>query len=170
MKLVMKFGGSSVADVEKMRRRAKLVKARTAAGDRVVTVVSALDGMTEELLALADAAGASNRPAMDARLKEIRRRHEELAKAAGDAALVAPQLDQLDHLALGISAVGELTARFPGRLSQGRTRKRKDAAREHVRFGGCRGAGDDLRRSLPPSRPARVLGRAPTHRRLPPSL
>ena len=64
MKLVMKFGGSSVADVEKMRRCAKLVKARAAAGDRVVTVVSALDGMTEELLALADAAGASNRPAM----------------------------------------------------------------------------------------------------------
>lgn len=111
MKLVMKFGGSSVADVEKMRRCAKLVKARIAAGDRVVTVVSALDGMTEELLALADAAGTSNRPAMDARLKEIRRRHEELAKAAGDAALVAPRLDQLDHLALGISAVGELTAR-----------------------------------------------------------
>ncbi len=111
MKLVMKFGGSSVADVEKMRRCAKLVKARVAAGDRVVTVVSALDGMTEELLALADAAGASNRPAMDARLKEIRRRHEELAKAAGDVALVAPQLDQLHHLALGIAAVGELTAR-----------------------------------------------------------
>ena len=76
-----------------------------------VTVVSALDGMTEELLALADAAGTSNRPAMDARLREIRRRHEELAKATGDASLVAAPLDQLDHLALGISAVGELTAR-----------------------------------------------------------
>src|SRR5688572_28820623 len=110
MKLVMKFGGSSVADVEKMRRCARLVKARIAAGDRVVTVVSALDGMTEELLALADAAGTSNRPAMDARLKEIRRRHQEAAKAVGDV-LVAPLLDQLDHLALGIAAVGELTAR-----------------------------------------------------------
>jgi aspartate kinase len=76
-----------------------------------VTVVSALDGMTEELLALADAAGTSNRPAMDARLKEIRRRHEEIAKGLGEPGLVAGTLDQLDHLALGISAVGELTAR-----------------------------------------------------------
>ena len=111
MKLVMKFGGSSVADVEKMRRCAKLVKSRVAAGDRVVTVVSALDGMTEELLALADAAGASNRSAMNARLQEIRRRHEEASSAAGQPGLVAPLLDQLDHLALGISAVGELTVR-----------------------------------------------------------
>jgi aspartate kinase len=111
MRLVMKFGGTSVADVDRMRRCAKLVKDRAAAGDRVVAVVSALDGITEELLALAEAAGAANRPAMDARLKEIRRRHEEAAKSAGKPGLLAALLDQLDHLALGISAVGELTAR-----------------------------------------------------------
>ena len=111
MKLVMKFGGTSVADAAKMRRCATLVKDRVSAGDRVVAVVSALDGITEELLALADAAGAANRPAMDARLKEIRRRHEEAATAVGAPALVAGLLDQLDHLALGISAVGEVTPR-----------------------------------------------------------
>ena len=96
---------------QKRQRQLQQTIAELKAGDRVVTVVSALDGMTEELLALADAAGASNHPAKDARLKEIRRRHEEIAKAAGEPGLVAPLLDQLDHLALGISAVGELTAR-----------------------------------------------------------
>jgi aspartate kinase len=110
MKIVMKFGGSSVADAERMRRCARIVKER-AGKDRVVAVVSALDGITEELLALADAAGTANHPAIDARLKEIRRRHEEAARAAGDAGIVRPLLEELGRLALGISMVGELTAR-----------------------------------------------------------
>ncbi len=110
MTIVMKFGGSSVADAERMRRCARLVKER-AGRDRVVAVVSALDGVTEELLALADAAGTANHPAIDARLREIRRRHEEAAKAAGEDGLVAPLLDELGRLVLGISMVGELTAR-----------------------------------------------------------
>jgi aspartate kinase len=111
MKLVMKFGGTSVADVDRMRRCARLVKDRVAAGDRVVTVVSALDGITEELLALAEASAGANRPAMDARMKEIRRRHEEAAKAAGGPELLGDLLEQLDRLSLGISGVGELTPR-----------------------------------------------------------
>ncbi len=110
MKLVMKFGGSSVADVERMRRCARLVKER-AGKDRVVAVVSALDGITEELLALADAAGTANHPAIEARLKEVRRRHEEAARQAGEAALAAPLLAELDRLVLGISMVGEATPR-----------------------------------------------------------
>lgn len=110
MMLVMKFGGSSVADAERMRRCARLVK-ESAGRDRVIVVVSALDGITEELLALADAAGTANHPAIDARLKEIRRRHEEAAKAAGDPGIAAPLLDELGRLVLGISMVGELTSR-----------------------------------------------------------
>ena len=109
MKLVMKFGGTSVADADRMRRCAKLVKAQ-AAKDKVAVIVSALDGMTEELLALADAAGTANHPAIAARLKEVRRRHEEAAKALGEGSL-APLLEQLDRLVLGISTVGELTPR-----------------------------------------------------------
>jgi aspartate kinase len=110
MKIVMKFGGSSVADAERMRRCARIVMAE-AAQHKVVAVVSALDGVTEELLALADAAAAANHPAMKARTAELRRRHEACAKALGDPGLVAGLLDSLDRLALGVSAVGELTAR-----------------------------------------------------------
>jgi len=110
MKLVMKFGGTSVADAERMRRCARIVKDQ-AAGHRVVAIVSALDGVTEELLALAEAAGAANRPAVDARMNDLRRKHDECARALGDGSLTAALLDQLHHLTLGISAVGELTAR-----------------------------------------------------------
>jgi aspartate kinase len=110
MKIVMKFGGTSVADGDRMRRCAKLIKDNSA-GNQIIVIVSALDGMTEELLALADAAGTANHPAMNARLKEIRRRHEEAAKALGQPDVVAALLGQLDQLILGISMVGELTPR-----------------------------------------------------------
>src|SRR5262245_32294360 len=101
MKLVMKFGGTSVADAERMRRCARIVKDH-AAKHRVVVVVSALDGITEELLVLAEAAGAANHPAMVARMKELRRRHEECGRALGDPFLTSALLDQLDHLTFGI--------------------------------------------------------------------
>ncbi|HZE96420.1 MAG TPA: aspartate kinase [Planctomycetota bacterium] len=110
MKIVMKFGGTSVADGDRMRRCAKLLK-ENSAGNQVVAIVSALDGMTEELLALADAAGTANHPAMSARMKEVWRRHEDAARALGQPDAVAPLLTQLDQLILGISMVGELTPR-----------------------------------------------------------
>jgi aspartate kinase len=110
MKLVMKFGGSSVADAERMRACARIIKANLGTNS-VVAVVSALDGVTEELLALAEVAGAANHPAMAARMKDLRRKHADCGRALGDAALASALLDQLDHLTLGISAVGELTPR-----------------------------------------------------------
>ncbi|EYF01222.1 aspartate kinase [Chondromyces apiculatus] len=51
--LVKKFGGSSVADVERIRRVAKLSLESQRAGDDVVVVVSAMSGETDRLLSLA---------------------------------------------------------------------------------------------------------------------
>ena len=52
--LVMKFGGTSVADVSRVRRAAaRAVAARDAAGSRVVMVVSARGKKTDELVRLA---------------------------------------------------------------------------------------------------------------------
>ncbi len=50
--IVQKYGGSSVADVEKIRRIAKQVCATKADGNDVVVVVSAMGKTTNELLAL----------------------------------------------------------------------------------------------------------------------
>lgn len=51
--VVQKFGGSSVADPEKIRRVAERVKARRETGTQLVVVVSAMGDTTDELLALA---------------------------------------------------------------------------------------------------------------------
>lgn len=51
--VVQKFGGSSVADVEKIRKVAQRVKARRDEGWQLVVVVSAMGDTTDELLQLA---------------------------------------------------------------------------------------------------------------------
>lgn len=57
--VVQKFGGSSVADVERIRKVAARVKARRDEGWRVVVVVSAMGDTTDDLLALAHSVSAS---------------------------------------------------------------------------------------------------------------
>ncbi|MDA0256372.1 MAG: aspartate kinase [Chloroflexi bacterium] len=59
---VQKFGGSSVADADKIRRVARRIAARVEAGDRVVAVVSAMGDRTDELIALATEVTAEPRP------------------------------------------------------------------------------------------------------------
>ena len=58
-RLVMKFGGTSVADLERIRRVGRLVAAEVAAGKQVCVVVSAMSGKTNELVAWTDEAGAA---------------------------------------------------------------------------------------------------------------
>jgi aspartate kinase len=53
----MKFGGTSVADLERIRRVGRLVAAEVAAGKQVAVVVSAMSGKTNELVAWTDGAG-----------------------------------------------------------------------------------------------------------------
>ena len=56
-RLVMKFGGTSMADLERIRRAARLVAAEVDAGHKVAVVVSAMAGKTNELVAWTDGAG-----------------------------------------------------------------------------------------------------------------
>ena len=55
----MKFGGTSVADLERIRRVGRLVAAEVEAGHQVAVVVSAMAGKTNELVAWTDGAGAA---------------------------------------------------------------------------------------------------------------
>jgi aspartate kinase len=58
-RLVMKFGGTSVGDVERIRRVARIVAAERKPGRGVAVVVSAMSGETDKLVRLArDAGGA----------------------------------------------------------------------------------------------------------------
>jgi aspartate kinase len=61
MIVVQKYGGSSVADVERMQRVARRIVETHRAGNRVLAVVSAMGDTTDELVAMA--AAISSRPA-----------------------------------------------------------------------------------------------------------
>jgi len=58
-RVVMKFGGTSVGDVERIRRVARIVAAERRPGHGIAVVVSAMSGETDKLVKLArDAGGA----------------------------------------------------------------------------------------------------------------
>ena len=57
--LVMKFGGTSVADVERIRRVAELVAAQAETTPMLAVVTSAMAGYTNQFVAWTDAAGAA---------------------------------------------------------------------------------------------------------------
>ncbi len=50
-RIVMKFGGTSVADIDRIRNVARRVQREVAAGNQVVVVVSAMSGVTDQLVA-----------------------------------------------------------------------------------------------------------------------
>ena len=69
-RIVMKFGGTSVADIGRIRNVARHVKREVDAGHEVAVVVSAMSGKTNELVALvqeASKAQGSNLNIYDAR-------------------------------------------------------------------------------------------------------
>ncbi len=56
-RIVMKFGGTSVADLDRIRHVAQRVKAEVEAGHEVAVVVSAMSGVTNQLIGYVDSAG-----------------------------------------------------------------------------------------------------------------
>ncbi len=56
-RIVMKFGGTSVADIDRIRRVAGLVKAQADQGDEVAVTVSAMAGVTDHLVGQVDQIG-----------------------------------------------------------------------------------------------------------------
>jgi len=53
-RLVLKFGGTSVGSIEKIKKVANLVKQRLSEGNQIIVVVSAMSGTTDELKAKSD--------------------------------------------------------------------------------------------------------------------
>ena len=58
----MKFGGTSVADAERLKRAARRIVAQRERGKRVVAVLSARGQTTDELIAMADEVSPSPDP------------------------------------------------------------------------------------------------------------
>jgi aspartate kinase len=81
--VVMKFGGSSVVDAAAIDRVSRIVAAEQGRGSTPVVVVSALGGVTDALLALAEAGRRGDSPALEAGLESLSRRHHDQARALG---------------------------------------------------------------------------------------
>lgn len=93
--IVQKFGGSSVATVERLRRVAELVVARKRRGYAMVVVVSAMGDTTDELLALAKKVS-----------KEPERRELDMLLSAGERismALLAMAIEDLGERAVSLT-------------------------------------------------------------------
>ncbi len=103
--IVMKFGGTSVADATRVRTVVRLARERIER--RPVVVVSALAGITNLLIDLAHRAlkGATG-------VQEVRDRHRQILEDLSlPPDLVAEEVDDLRSLLKGITLVGELTPR-----------------------------------------------------------
>jgi aspartate kinase len=74
--IVMKFGGTSVADAAAIGRVVRIV-ARVAAESPVVVVVSAMSGTTDEFLRVCDLARRGELDEVERRIAAIRKRHED---------------------------------------------------------------------------------------------
>src|ERR1700731_4363477 len=60
--VVMKFGGTSVADAERIQRAARRIVAQREAGKRVVAVLSARGKTTDDLIRMAEEVSATPDP------------------------------------------------------------------------------------------------------------
>ncbi|HEX2328667.1 MAG TPA: lysine-sensitive aspartokinase 3 [Candidatus Angelobacter sp.] len=114
--IVMKFGGTSVQDAEAIDRVAAIVRERLA--EKPVVVVSALAKITDQLLAMATAAGAGEREKALELCASARERHNQTAlNLLGQERFqnISPELEadfnSLEELLRGVVAVGELTLR-----------------------------------------------------------
>jgi aspartate kinase len=115
--IVCKFGGTSVANAESIRRAAEIVQGRL---DRQpITIVSALGGVTNILLALAEQAARGQLIGALRAVQGLRERHldeaSELLGNGADATEIVADLssmfDELASLAEALSVLGHMTPR-----------------------------------------------------------
>ena len=114
--IVMKFGGTSVQDATAIDRAAQIVRGRLS--EDPVVVVSAMSKVTDQLIAMANAAGDGDRERALELSRGVRERHYVAASELLGTGVFAQihseleaDLDTLDELLRGIAAVGELTPR-----------------------------------------------------------
>ncbi len=115
--IVLKFGGTSVGDAEAIARTGRIVATRADHG--AVVVVSALAGVTNALIALAEQAAKGHLIGALGSVESLRARHMEQAtlllgegeRATETIAELSAMADELAHLAEALATLGDLTPR-----------------------------------------------------------
>ncbi len=112
--VVLKFGGTSVADRQAWETIAAVVHDRIAQNLVPVVVCSAAAGVSDHLEALLKAAAGGE---YETSFLPLRRTHEKLASDLGvDAGAIAEDLRALEYLISGVSRTGEFTPRLRAKV------------------------------------------------------
>ncbi|MGH9328689.1 MAG: aspartate kinase, partial [Terriglobia bacterium] len=121
--IVMKFGGTSVGDAERMQHVAELIMKYSKHAEAAV-VVSAMGGITDMLIRAATQAANGDREEWKGVRQELARRHREVADkalTASEQAVTLPrlaeQMTNFENLCSGFSLVREVTPRAMDTLS-----------------------------------------------------
>jgi aspartate kinase len=117
MKLVMKFGGSSLANASRIKKAARIVE-RSTVGNKIVVVASAMDDVTDRLLEVGEIAQKGENSKARSVLSKIQSLHLNTARKISTQKASKELLANIDQLILelkrtveGISQLRELTPR-----------------------------------------------------------
>jgi len=119
LKLVMKFGGTSLGESSGIRHVTGIVQDYAQQGNKIAVVVSAMSGVTDKLIEAAEKASMRDRASIDAFVKSLAGRHaqasqdiikngEILKQTLGS---LNQQIAELEKTLVGITYLGELTPR-----------------------------------------------------------
>ncbi|RMG29451.1 MAG: bifunctional aspartate kinase/homoserine dehydrogenase I [Bacteroidetes bacterium] len=114
---ILKFGGSSVSNPERVRNVANIIKHQHEQGEQIAVVVSAMGGLTDQLIAMSKQAESGDM-SYKSLLKEVGMRHFSVIgnllpkqkQQAIQQKLVAAQ-EELGNLLYGVCLIRELSAR-----------------------------------------------------------
>src|SRR5208337_3890926 len=117
MKIVMKFGGSSVATGENIRHVSDIVTQQAKSDCRIAVVVSALAGVTNSLIEVAEQARKSDEKHIQAFTTGLSKKHLAAIESAIASKPIQKEVTQitektiaeLEKVLTGICYVGELT-------------------------------------------------------------
>jgi aspartate kinase len=116
--IVIKFGGTSVGDAQRVANAIDIVDERRDLGP--IVVVSALSGVTNDLVAASEAARACDAARVDEIVRAVRQRHEDVAIRLVQQKIdffesftkqLDKQIDQIHTILRGIAMLGEITMR-----------------------------------------------------------
>ncbi|OGS41776.1 MAG: hypothetical protein A3K67_04685 [Euryarchaeota archaeon RBG_16_62_10] len=119
MKVVMKFGGVSVADGDKLRRAGTIVRRFHREGHQLVVVTSAMQSVTDSLAVVSKKASHGSKESVREFMDGLVSKHRKAAEAAimdeqtlrRTLATVEGRCEELRNILMGIAHIGELTPR-----------------------------------------------------------
>ncbi len=114
----MKFGGTSVADAQKIGEVANLIAQRVRKGDSIIVVVSAMAGVTNSLVEVMNRAEGGDINYINGFMKKIDERHKEAIKIISDYEIrektsqhISNKLSELKEVLTAIAHLKEATPR-----------------------------------------------------------